>query len=161
MAHASLSRRQGGEQKWLLDRDSNLERGELDVAFLRTESKPDLEYKLVRKEPLVVILPSDHPLAANQAIDPHDLAGDTFIGISDVAPVLRASIKDYLKRSGVEIVPALEVDNFCNGDVSRYLQPRHGSAAGIHRGLFAMVDHQPSAGRRAADRRFGGRISQG
>jgi len=90
----------------------DLERGKLDVAFLRTESKPDLEYKLLRKEPLVVILPSDHPLAANQAIDPHDLPGNTFIGISDVAPVLRASIKDYLKRSGVEIVPALEVDNF-------------------------------------------------
>jgi LysR family transcriptional regulator, hca operon transcriptional activator len=90
----------------------DLERGKLDVAFLRTESRPDLEYKLVRKEPLVVILPSDHPLAASQAIDPHDLPGNTFIGISDVAPVLRASIKDYLKRSGVEIVPGLEVDNF-------------------------------------------------
>jgi LysR family hca operon transcriptional activator len=90
----------------------DLERGKLDVAFLRTEQRPDLEYKLVRKEPLVVILPSDHPLAGNQAIDPHDLSGRTFIGISDVAPVLRAAIKDYLKRSGVEIVPTLEVDNF-------------------------------------------------
>jgi LysR family hca operon transcriptional activator len=90
----------------------DLERGKLDVAFLRTEQRPDLEYKLVRKEPLVVILPSDHPLAGNQAIDPHDLSGETFIGISDVAPVLRATIKNYLKRSGVEIVPTLEVDNF-------------------------------------------------
>jgi LysR family transcriptional regulator, hca operon transcriptional activator len=90
----------------------DLQRGKLDVAFLRTEPKPDLEYILVRKEPLVVILPSDHPLAGNQAIDPHDLSGKTFIGISDVAPVLRSAIKDYLKRSGVEIVPALEVDNF-------------------------------------------------
>jgi LysR family transcriptional regulator, hca operon transcriptional activator len=90
----------------------DLQRGKLDVAFLRTEPKPDLEYILVRKEPLVVILPSDHPLAGNQAIDPHDLSDKTFIGISDVAPVLRSAIKDYLKRSGVEIVPALEVDNF-------------------------------------------------
>jgi LysR family transcriptional regulator, hca operon transcriptional activator len=90
----------------------DLQRGKLDVAFLRTEPKPDLEYKLVRKEPLIVILPSDHPLAGNQAIDPHDLSGKTFIGISDVAPVLRSAIKDYLKRSGIEIVPALEVDNF-------------------------------------------------
>ena len=90
----------------------DLQRGKLDVAFLRIEPKPDLEYILVRKEPLVVILPSDHPFAGNQAIDPHDLSGKTFIGISDVAPVLRSAIKDYLKRSGVEIVPALEVDNF-------------------------------------------------
>jgi LysR family hca operon transcriptional activator len=90
----------------------DLQRGKIDVAFLRTEPKPDLQYRLVRKEPLVVILPSDHPLAENQAIDPRDLSGETFIGISDVAPVLRAAIKDYLKRSGVEIVPTLEIDNF-------------------------------------------------
>jgi LysR family hca operon transcriptional activator len=43
----------------------DLQRGKLDVAFMRTEPKPDLEYLLVRKEPLVVILPSDHPLAGN------------------------------------------------------------------------------------------------
>jgi LysR family transcriptional regulator, hca operon transcriptional activator len=90
----------------------DLQRGKLDVAFLRTEPKPDLRYQLVRKEPLTVILPSDHALAGNQAIDPHDLSGQTFIGISDVAPVLRAAIRDYLKRSGVEIVPTVEVDNF-------------------------------------------------
>jgi LysR family hca operon transcriptional activator len=90
----------------------DLQRGKLDVAFLRTEPKPDLEYKLVRREPLVVILPSDHRLAGNQAIDPHDLSGETFIGISDVAPVLRFAITEYLKRTGVEIIPALEVDNF-------------------------------------------------
>jgi LysR family hca operon transcriptional activator len=90
----------------------DLQRGKLDVAFMRTEPKPDLEYKLVRKEPLVVILPSDNPLARNKAIDPHDLLDKTFIGISDVAPVLRSAIKDYLKRSGVEIVPTVEIDNF-------------------------------------------------
>jgi LysR family transcriptional regulator, hca operon transcriptional activator len=94
------------------DLADDLQRRKLDVAFMRTEPKPDLDYKLVRKEPLVVILPSDHPLAGNQAIDPHDLSGATFIGISDVAPVLRSAIRDYLKRSGVEIVPTLEVDNF-------------------------------------------------
>jgi len=90
----------------------DLQRGRLDVAFMRTEPKPDLEYRLVRKEPLVVILPSDHLLAGNQAIDPHDLLGKTFIGFSEVAPVLRSAIKGYLKRSGVEIVPTVEIDNF-------------------------------------------------
>ena len=90
----------------------DLQRGRLDVAFLRREQKPDLEYQLVAKEPLVVILPSDHPLAKRDAIDPHDLVGETFIGISSVPRALRAVISDYLKRCGIEIVPHLEIDNF-------------------------------------------------
>jgi len=90
----------------------DLQRGKLDIAFLRREQKADLEYKLVAKESLVVILPSDHPLAECHAIDPPDLAGETFIGISSVPRVLRAVIDDYLQRSGIEIVPHLEIDNF-------------------------------------------------
>lgn len=90
----------------------DLQRGKLDVAFLRREPKPDLEYRLVRKEQLVTILPRDHPLAKRKAINPHNLPEKAFIGISDVAPVLRAAIRGYLKRSGVEIVPAVEIDNF-------------------------------------------------
>src|ERR1700755_3591984 len=70
----------------------DLQRGKLDVAFLRREPKPDLRYKLVVQEPLVVILPSDHPLASREAIDPRDLAGETFIGISSVPRVLRAVV---------------------------------------------------------------------
>src|SRR4030095_7211532 len=88
------------------------QRGKLYIAFLRREQKPDLEYQLVAKEPLVVILPSDHPLAEHDAIDPHDLVGETFIGISSVPRVLRAAINDYLKRCGIEIVPHLEIDTF-------------------------------------------------
>jgi LysR family hca operon transcriptional activator len=90
----------------------DLQRGRLDIAFLRREQKPDLEYKLVAEEPLVVVLPSDHPLAEREAIDPHDLVGETFIGISSVPRVLRAVIDDYLKQCEIEIVPHLEIDNF-------------------------------------------------
>jgi LysR family hca operon transcriptional activator len=90
----------------------DLQRGRFDVAFLRREPRPDLEYKLVAKERLVVILPSDHPLAGCEAIDPHDLAGETYIGISNVPHVLRAVIDDYLRRSAVEITPHLEIDNY-------------------------------------------------
>jgi LysR family hca operon transcriptional activator len=89
-----------------------LQRGKLDVAFMRREQKPDLDYKLVAKEPLVAILPSDHRLAQRAAVDPRDLAGETFIGISNVPRVLRAIIADYLKRSGIEVAPHLEIDNF-------------------------------------------------
>jgi len=90
----------------------DLQLGRFDVAFLRLEHRPDLEYKLVAKERLVVILPSDHPLAGYEAIDPHDLAGETYIGISNVPHVLRAVIDDYLKRSAIEIAPHLEIDNY-------------------------------------------------
>jgi LysR family hca operon transcriptional activator len=89
-----------------------VQRGKLDVAFMRREEKSDLKYKLVAKEPLLAILPSDHRFAARETIDPRDLAGETFIGISTVPRVLRAVIAEYFKRSGLEIVPHLEIDNY-------------------------------------------------
>jgi LysR family transcriptional regulator, hca operon transcriptional activator len=87
-------------------------RGKLDVAFLRREKEPgDLAYALVTKEPLVVVLPSDHRLAVRETIDPHEIAGEKFINVSNTAPVLRALIDDYLKRTGIEIAASHEVDN--------------------------------------------------
>jgi LysR family hca operon transcriptional activator len=79
---------------------------------LRAEPTPDLAFKLVAKEPLVVVLPSDHRLAARAAVDPHDLIGETYIGISSVPRVLRAVIRDYFKRTAIDIVPAFEIDNY-------------------------------------------------
>src|ERR1700742_4885192 len=52
-------------------------RGKLDVAFMRPEAQtPNLAYRLVTKELLVAILPSDHRLAARDVIDPHDIVGE-------------------------------------------------------------------------------------
>lgn len=91
---------------------SDLQSGTLDVAFLRHEPDTDLIFKLVETEPLVAILPGDHPLAAKRAVDPGDLEGETFIGISEIPKVLRSAVKGYLRRSGVAAVPHLEIDNF-------------------------------------------------
>jgi LysR family hca operon transcriptional activator len=89
-----------------------LMRGKLDVAFMRPETQaPDLVYKTVITEPLVVILPSDHRLAAYEAIDPRDVAGETFISVSKTAPVLRVVIDDYLARLNLGIKADHEVDN--------------------------------------------------
>ena len=63
----------------------------------------------------MVVLPSDHHLAALKAISPRDLVGETFVIVSDTAPVLRAVIDNYLKRSGVNITPAHEADNVTMG----------------------------------------------
>ena len=93
-----------------------LSKGKVDAAFLRREQgMPDLAFKLLVKEPLVVILPNDHRLAALKSISPRDLMGETFVVVSDTAPVLRAVIDDYLQRSGVDITPAHEADHLAMG----------------------------------------------
>jgi LysR family hca operon transcriptional activator len=93
-----------------------LVKGTLDAAFLRREEGlPELAYRVLVKEPLVVILPNDHRLAARKAISPEDLVGETFVNVSNTAPVLRVVIDDYLKRSGVNITPAHEADHLAMG----------------------------------------------
>src|SRR5713226_7046538 len=85
--------------------------GKLDAAFLRREERyPDLVYKVLIREPLIVILPSDHRLASRKAIGLKDLAGETFIGMADQAPVLRSIIEDYIRRSGIDLKPTHRVE---------------------------------------------------
>jgi len=88
-----------------------LARGRLDLAFLRVEPGYDLGYHVVDREPLVVLMPSDHRLTANQAIHPREFVGEIFIGGSNKATVLRAVTEDYLRRSGLEIKLDHGVDN--------------------------------------------------
>jgi LysR family hca operon transcriptional activator len=93
-----------------------LSKGQIDAAFLRRErGVPGLAFRLLVKEPLMVILPSDHRLASLKAISPRDLAGEPFVIVSRTAPVLRAVIDNYLKRSGINIVPAHEADHVTMG----------------------------------------------
>jgi LysR family hca operon transcriptional activator len=85
--------------------------GKLDAAFMRREAcHPDLVYKVLITEPLMVVLPSDHRLASHDAIQPLDFAGETFIGMADQAPVLRSLIEDYFGRSGIDLHPAHRVE---------------------------------------------------
>src|ERR1700752_463399 len=93
-----------------------LSKGKLDAAFLRKErALPDLAFRLLVNEPLIVILPSDHRLAVLKAISPRDLAGETFVTVSHTAPVLRAVIDNYVKRSRINITPAHEADHVTMG----------------------------------------------
>ncbi len=93
-----------------------LSKGKIDAAFLRKErALPDLTFRLLVKEPLTVILPRDHPLAALKAIGPKDLVGEIFVTVSNTAPVLRGVIDNYLKRSGIKITPAHEADHVTMG----------------------------------------------
>jgi LysR family hca operon transcriptional activator len=93
-----------------------LSKGKIDAAFLRRErGAPDLAFRLLVKEPLVVVLPGNHRLAALKDISPKDLMGETFVIVSHTAPVLRGVIDNYLKRSGIKITPAHEADHVTMG----------------------------------------------
>ena len=86
-------------------------RGRLDLAFMRAEPGFDLDYRVVRREPLIVLMPSDHPLTAKEAVAPQDLVGHPFVGMANKASVLRAVVDDYLERSGIALTPTQGVDN--------------------------------------------------
>lgn len=88
-----------------------LARGRLDLAFLRAEPGFDLDYRVVSREKLIVLMPSDHRLTARTAIRPEDLVGETFIMASNKARVLHDVIERYLQQSGVDITPDHGVDN--------------------------------------------------
>jgi len=79
-------------------------RGKIDLAFLRPEKQaPGLKFRPLRKDPLIVLMPRDHALAARNSIRPQDIAGETFIGVSPIrAPTLWAVINDYVKPVGVK-----------------------------------------------------------
>jgi LysR family hca operon transcriptional activator len=88
-----------------------LVRGRLDLAFLRVEPAFDLAYEVVDREPLIVLMPSDHRLTKREAIHPQEFAREVFIGGSNKASVLRAVTEDYLRRSGFDRELDHGVDN--------------------------------------------------
>jgi LysR family transcriptional regulator, hca operon transcriptional activator len=89
-----------------------LRRGRLDLAFMRREADAsDLVFTTVTQEPLMLVLPSDHRLAARKTIALDEIAGDPFINVSATAPTLRMVIDDYLRQSGLKIASAHEADN--------------------------------------------------
>ena len=65
------------------DLAAGLIRGKIDLAFLRPEKQaPGLKFKLLRKDPLIVLMPRDHALTARKSIRPQDISGEPFIGVS-------------------------------------------------------------------------------
>jgi LysR family hca operon transcriptional activator len=93
------------------DLAEGLQRGRLDLAFMRAEPNFDLAYTLVGREPLVALMASDHPLASYEVIEPQQLVGEPFIAMVNKAQVLRTMIDAYLERSGVQITPTQGADN--------------------------------------------------
>lgn len=92
-----------------------VQRGDIDAGFSRLEVRPDVAYHVVAHEPIAVILPSDHRLAAQSEIDPHELEGEPFIGYSDIPHVLRDVVERYFAKVGVKVKPTHFLDNFTTG----------------------------------------------
>src|SRR3984893_13575236 len=95
------------------DLAAGLIRGKIDLAFLRPEKQaPGLKFRLLRKDPLIVLMPRDHALTARHSIRPQDIAGQTFISVSPVrAPTAWTAIDDYIKRVGIALKPDHQAEN--------------------------------------------------
>jgi LysR family hca operon transcriptional activator len=95
------------------DLAAGLIRGKIDLAFLRPEKQaPGLKFRLLRRDPLVVLMPHDHALAARTSVRPQDIAGERYIGVSAIrAPTLRVVIEDYARRTGIALKPEHQAEN--------------------------------------------------
>jgi LysR family hca operon transcriptional activator len=89
----------------------------MDVALLRRETQVSgLAYRLLIKEPLVVILPASHKLAKQKTIRPQQLAGESLIaGSTKLAPVLRSVVNEYAARCGLTLDQEHDVENISGG----------------------------------------------
>jgi LysR family hca operon transcriptional activator len=95
------------------DLAAGLIRGKIDLAFLRPEKQaPGLKFRLLRKDPLIVVMPHDHPLAAQEFVRPQDLTGQTFIATSPTsAPTLRTAVDGYIKQLDLALKPDHVAEN--------------------------------------------------
>jgi len=92
-------------------------RGSIDVAFLRPE-KPaaGLVYRLLRKDPLIVVMSADHRLAVQDSVSPEEIVGETLIGVPAWnAPQLRAVTDRYAAQTGIDLTPDHEMLNMSMG----------------------------------------------
>ncbi len=115
------------------DLSEGLMSGRIDVAFLREETQSKgLIYRLLRNEPLIVVMPADHPLAAVDTVKPQDLADVTLIGVpTSNAPALREVTDAYARRIGVDLTPDHEALNLAMAMSLIAIEPRSGASATV------------------------------
>ncbi|AMW81928.1 LysR family transcriptional regulator [Pseudomonas sp. TH34] len=77
-----------------------LEAGEVDLAALLVPVAGEFEYQDVRVEPLMVVMPIDHPLAGRKSVDFSDLADSPFI-LFEAGFALNRIILTACERRGV------------------------------------------------------------
>lgn len=125
------------------------------------EGHPDLVYKIVITEPLMVFLSSDHPPASRETIQPSDFVGRTFIGLADQAPVVRTLVEHYLRQRGIDLQPAHRAEYISM--LISLVASTGGLAVSTrkHAQFPYPVSHQPTVGWRGAIGRSGFGLPQG
>jgi LysR family hca operon transcriptional activator len=87
-------------------------RGTVDIAFLRQEKlTTGIVFKPLVREPVVVVLPAGHRLAARKTIRPQELEREIYISSARVAPVLKAVIEEYAARVCITLEPTYDAEN--------------------------------------------------
>jgi LysR family transcriptional regulator, hca operon transcriptional activator len=91
----------------------SLKKGELDITFTRHNfNSEEIESKFVLREPLIFLLPNDHPLAKYERIPAKALNGIDFI-IPNVeqSQTLHNAILDFAKQNNIEFNIVQKADN--------------------------------------------------
>ena len=89
-----------------------LMRGKVDVAFLRHETETaGLAFRFLTKDPLIAVLPASHRLAKRRSVRLQEIARETYISMTVVAPALNAVIDEYAARNGITLTHAYEAEN--------------------------------------------------
>jgi len=127
------------------DSDEQLRAGALDVAFARPPFDPAFESRLVLREPIQVILADANPLAAREALDIRDLAGEPLLlWDRHVVPSLYDQILELYARAGIEprTIPTPGAGPFNHAGVMHVA-----SGKGIYLGYgVPLTDPKPASG---------------
>ena len=96
-----------------VDQILGIKKGELDISFTRDNFQSDeIESKFVLREPLIFLLPKEHPLAKYERIPVQALDGIDFIIPSDEqSKMLHDAILNFAKDHGIEFNIVQKADN--------------------------------------------------
>ena len=133
-----------------------LSKGKVDAAFLRREQgMPDLAFKLLVKEPLVVILPNDHRLAALKSISPRDLMGEPFVAVSDTSTCSSCGHRRLPKAVRSRYHASSPGGPPRYGNVPNRFNARRWAVTGLRRELSRFISNKSSPQGRHTDGRSG------
>ena len=90
-----------------------LKKGELDISFTRNNVHSDkIESQFVLREPLIFLLPKDHPLAQYERIPVKALDGiDFIIPAAEQSQTLHQTILEFAKTHNIEFNIVQKADN--------------------------------------------------
>jgi DNA-binding transcriptional LysR family regulator len=139
------------QEMWNADMPPSFASGSIDLAIsLCPEIASGLEVETIHREPLVALLPRDHPLARELAIPLSGLAQEEFVLFPrEIAPRLYDAFVAVYRRAGFE--PRLRSESFHTGwdlgvlaDVPAAALAPESVAAGLPEAIVAVALSEPT-----------------